>query len=54
MDATYIIVLLALFTFLAFIIFALVSKKKTEDRKNDPNAPKSSLASDADSNRRAP
>ena len=37
---------LALFTLLAFTVFALVSKKKTEERRADPDAPKSTLAED--------
>ncbi len=40
-------------TFVAVLIFALTSKKKTEDRMDDAEAPKSSLASDANSHRRA-
>ncbi len=46
MDATYIIVVLALVTMLGFIVFAMVSKKKTEERLHDSNAPKSTLAKD--------
>ncbi|WP_103256444.1 hypothetical protein [Tabrizicola aquatica] len=38
--------LLALFTLLAVIVLALVSKERTIDRKRDPNAPVSSLAKD--------
>ncbi|WP_295314356.1 hypothetical protein [Roseobacter sp.] len=46
MDATYIIVILALMTMLAVIVFSLYSKHKTEERLDDPNAPKSTLAAD--------
>jgi H+/Cl- antiporter ClcA len=49
MDFTFIVPLLALITLLAVCVFALVSKKKTEDRRHDPNAPKSSLAKDSPS-----
>jgi hypothetical protein len=37
---------LAGMTFVAFIIFALTSKKKTEEKMADPDAPKSALAKD--------
>ena len=40
-------------TFVAVLIFALTSKKKTEDRMDNDDAPKSSLAQDANSHRRA-
>lgn len=46
MDATSLIVTLALLTLGAGAIFALVEKERTERRKADPNAPKSTLASD--------
>ena len=46
MDATNIIVILALLTMLGFIVFALVGKKQIEDRLADPGAPKSTLAAD--------
>ena len=38
---------LALITLLAFALFALFDKKKTEERRADPDAPKSTLAEDA-------
>ena len=38
--------LLALFTLLAVIVLALISKERTIDRKRDPNAPVSTLAKD--------
>ncbi len=37
---------LALITLLAVTLFALFDKKKTEERRQDPNAPKSTLAED--------
>lgn len=37
---------LAGMTFIAFIIFAVTSKKRTEEKLHDPNAPKSALAKD--------
>lgn len=46
MDFTYLIVILALVTMLAVIVFALVSKAKVEQRKDDPHSPKSTLAAD--------
>ncbi len=47
MTAEFIVPLLALMTMLAFIVFALVSKHRTEEKLDDPNAPKSRLAKDA-------
>lgn len=49
MTATNLIVILALGTLCAGAIYALREKWKTEERKNDPNAPKSTLAADAPS-----
>lgn len=49
MDFTYLIVVLALGTLFAGLVFALVSKAKVEKRKDDPNAPKSTLAADKSS-----
>lgn len=37
---------LSLLTLLAVLIFALVSKARVEERRHDPNAPKSTLAKD--------
>ncbi|PJF10507.1 hypothetical protein [Pseudorhodobacter sp. MZDSW-24AT] len=37
---------LSLLTMLAVLIFALVSKARVEERRHDPNAPKSTLARD--------
>lgn len=45
MGTDTIIVVLSLGTLLAFAIFALVSKKKIEDRRHS-DAPKSTLAAD--------
>ena len=42
---------LAGMTFIAFIIYALTSKKKTEDKMDDPNAAKSALAKDGPTGR---
>ncbi|MBO6882525.1 MAG: hypothetical protein JJ869_02960 [Marivita sp.] len=47
MTAEFIVPLLALMTMLAAIIFALVSKHRTEQKLDDPNASKSTLAKDA-------
>ncbi|WP_298843752.1 hypothetical protein [uncultured Roseobacter sp.] len=46
MDFTYLIVILALVTMLAVIVFALVSKAKVENRLADEDSPKSTLAAD--------
>lgn len=45
-DLFWLLPFLTLFTLLSVIVFALVSKKKTEERLHDPNAPKSTLATD--------
>jgi hypothetical protein len=51
MDTGSLLGFLALFTLFAVIVFALISKKKTEERRHDPAAHrdenKSTLASDA-------
>ncbi len=47
MDLVWLLPLLAMFTMLCVAIFALVSKKKVEERRRGPNAPKSSLAPDS-------
>ncbi|WP_187431165.1 hypothetical protein ROLI_008650 [Roseobacter fucihabitans] len=49
MDFTYLIVILALITMLAAIVFALVSKARLEARMDDPNSTKSTLAADKSS-----
>ena len=46
MSADILVPLLAGLTFAAVLIWAFVSKKRTEDLKDDPEAPKSSLARD--------
>jgi len=46
MEASGIIVTLALLTFACVIGFALFSKSKVEDRMEDDSAPKSTLAAD--------
>ena len=51
MDLAFIVPILAMTTLLAVLIFALVSKKKVEDRRHDPNAAKSTLAPDAPDHR---
>ena len=47
MDAQFLIPVLALVTLGAVCVFSLVSKHRTEQRRDDPQAPKSTLASDA-------
>ena len=49
MTASYLVPILALVTLGAVLIFALVSKERVERRRQDPNAPKSTLAADKDS-----
>ncbi|WP_299970654.1 hypothetical protein [uncultured Roseobacter sp.] len=49
MDFTYLVVILALVTMLAVIIFAMVSKAKVEARMKDENSTKSTLAADKSS-----
>lgn len=46
MDFTWLVPLLALFTLLAVLVFAMVNKKAIEDRRHDPSVPKSTLATD--------
>jgi hypothetical protein len=46
MDTTWLVAVLALVTLGAVLIFALVSKKKTDDRRHS-DQPKSTLAADA-------
>jgi len=47
MDFFWLIPFLSLVTLLALAIFALVSKERVERRREDPDAPKSTLAKDA-------
>jgi len=49
MDVTQLIPALALLTLLGVAVFALVSKRKIDERRADPKAPKSTLAEDAPS-----
>ncbi len=49
MDVWFLVPLLFLITVLAVIVFALVSKCKVENRMDDPDAPKSTLAADQSS-----
>ena len=46
MDTLFFIAGLFLFTMIAFLTWAAISKKRTEEKLNDPNAPKSALAKD--------
>jgi hypothetical protein len=47
MDLSFLVPLLALVTLLAVAVFALVSKARVDQRRHDPDAPKSTLAKDA-------
>lgn len=49
MEDGYLVLLLAMFTLLAFVVFAMISKRKTEARMKDDNAIKSTLAADKSS-----
>ena len=49
MENGFLILMLALFTLLIFVVLAIVSKRKTEQRINDNSAPKSTLAADKSS-----
>ncbi|MEL7211334.1 MAG: hypothetical protein AAGK92_01655 [Pseudomonadota bacterium] len=49
MDGAFLVLLLALFTLLAIIVFAIFSKRKTEKRMQDDSAEKSTLAADKSS-----
>ena len=51
MDTSIFLPLLTFGTLFAVAIFALVSSERTERRRKDPNAPKSSLAKDAPNER---
>ncbi|ABV95651.1 conserved hypothetical protein (plasmid) [Dinoroseobacter shibae DFL 12 = DSM 16493] len=53
MEMTQLLVILFLFTILAVMGFAAFSKYRTEQRMDDPNAPKSSLAADGSDHRKA-
>lgn len=46
MDTLIFLAGLFLFTMLAFLGYAWVDKRRTEEKLNDPNAPKSALATD--------
>jgi len=46
MTVSTLIPTLALITLLAVVVFALVSKARVEQRRKDPDAPKSTLAED--------
>jgi hypothetical protein len=46
MDFNFLLPLLAMFTLLAALVFSLYSKAATDRKRKDPNAPKSSLATD--------
>ncbi len=51
LDFGFLIPLLALVTLLIVAVLALRSKAKVEQRRDDPDAPKSTLAVDAPSTR---
>jgi hypothetical protein len=46
MDASTLMVVLSLGTLGAVLVLALISKRRTEERRHDPTAPKSTLAKD--------
>ena len=49
MEGGFLVILLALFTLLAFVVMAIISKRKTESRIEDDTATKSTLAADKSS-----
>lgn len=49
MESGFVVILLALFTLLAFVVVAIIDKRKTERRMDDPSASKSTLAADKSS-----
>ncbi|SFS04989.1 hypothetical protein [Yoonia litorea] len=49
MEGGFLILMLALFTMLVFVVAAIVSKRKTEERMDDPQSEKSTLAKDKSS-----
>ncbi|WP_342069827.1 hypothetical protein [Yoonia algicola] len=49
MDSGFLVIMLALFTLLAFVVVAIIDKRKTERRMDDPTAGKSTLAADKSS-----
>lgn len=49
MEPGFIVLLLAMFTLLAFVVLAIISKRKTEARMEDDTARKSTLAKDKSS-----
>lgn len=46
MDVSFFLPMLTLFTLLAVAVFAYMSGVKADQRRKDPNAPKSTLATD--------
>lgn len=46
MDTSFILIVLSLGTMIAVVVFALISKNRTEKRLANDNAPKSTLAAD--------
>ena len=46
MTTNTLLVVLPFLTFGAVLVFAYISKRRTEERMEDPDAPKSSLAKD--------
>lgn len=52
LDVTVLLPALALITLTSVCVIALWSKRVTEARKNDPNAPKSALAADGPDTRK--
>ncbi len=49
MESGFVVIMLALFTLLAVIVMAIVSKRKTEQRMANDTAEKSTLAADKSS-----
>ena len=52
MDMAFIVPVLAMITLLTVLVFALVSKKRVEEKRHDPAAVKSTLAPEAPDSRK--
>lgn len=50
MEGSFLVAALSIVTIAGALVFAMVSKRRTEARKDNPNAPKSSLAADGADN----
>ncbi|WP_420862962.1 hypothetical protein [Algirhabdus cladophorae] len=49
METGFFVMMLALLTLLAVVVWAIISQRKIQKRMDDPSAPKSTLAADKSS-----